>query len=120
MVNDSDVTQDEAWLAVPDIMELTGASLSTVKTWIQEREIVGVRRGPHRAVMVPAAFVTPDGPLKFLRGTINVLTDSGMDDAEIIEWLHRPDDTLLGGSAVASLQHGNKTEVRRRAQEMAW
>jgi Rv2175c C-terminal domain of unknown function len=120
VVNDKAVVPDDAWLAVPDIMELTGASLSTVKTWIQERELVGVRRGPHRAVMVPATFVTPEGPLKFLRGTITVLSDSGMDDAEIIDWLHRPDETLTGGSAVASLRSGNKTEVRRRAQEMAW
>jgi hypothetical protein len=120
VVNDTDVIPDDAWLAVPDIMEVTGASLPTVKTWIQERELVGVRRGPHRALMVPAAFVTPEGPLKHLRGTITVLTDSGMDDGEIIEWLHRADDSLAGGSAIGSLRTGSKTEVRRRAQETAW
>lgn len=120
MVNDSGVTHEDDWLAVPDVMELTGQSLATVKTWLNEREIIGVRRGPHRALMVPAGFVTAEGPLNFLRGTISVLTDSGFDDEEIVEWLHRPDDTLLGGSAIASLQGGNKTEVRRRAQETAF
>lgn len=120
MVNDNVVISEHEWLAVPDVVALTGASLPLVKTWLQEREIVGVRRGPHRAVMVPATFVTAEGPVKFLRGTISVLTDSGLDDAEIVDWLHRPDDTLPGGSAVASLRAGHKTEVRRRAQETAF
>lgn len=101
-------------------MELTGAKLATVKTWLQDRDLVGVRRGPNNALMVPAGFLTPDGPVKMLRGTLTVLTDSGFDDEEIIEWLRRPDDSLPGGSAIASLREGSKTEVRRRAQELAF
>lgn len=121
MVNDSDVTLDDgAWLAVPDLMERTGASLPTVKGWLQDREVVGARRGPNNAVMVPAAFVTDEGPVRTLKGTITVLSDGGFSDEEIIDWLHRPDDTLEGGSAIASLRSGNKTEVRRRAQELAF
>lgn len=121
MVNDSDVIHpDDAWLAVPDLMELTGASLPAVKGWLQDREVVGARRGPNNAVMVPASFVTAEGPVKTLRGTITVLTDSGFADEEIIEWLHRADDTLEGGSAIQALRRGSKTEVRRRAQELAF
>lgn len=125
MVNDSDVTpvpddnDTTGWLAVPDIMELTGASLALVKTWLQERELIGARRGPNKAVYVPASFVTEEGPLASLRGTVTVLSDGGFNDEEIIAWLHEADDTLQGGSAIASLREGNKTEVRRRAQEMA-
>lgn len=101
-------------------MEFTGSRLATVKTWLQDRDLVGVHRGPNNALMVPAGFLTPDGPVKMLRGTLTVLTDSGFDDEEIIEWLHRPDDSLPGGSAIASLREGSKTEVRRRAQELAF
>ncbi len=111
---------DDGWLAVPDMMALTGASLPTVRAWLQERDLVGMRRGPNHAVMVPASFVTAEGPLKALRGTVSVLGDSGLSDEEIIDWLYRPDDSLEGGSAVASLVAGNKTEVRRRAQELAF
>lgn len=129
MVNDSAVTPgpdpDAAddltgWLAVPDIVELTGASLAQVKTWLQEREIIGSRRGPNKALYVPADFLTEEGPLPALRGTITVLADGGFRDDEIIAWLHQPDESLQGGSAIASLREGNKTEVRRRAQEMAF
>lgn len=101
-------------------MELTGASLPAVKTWLQERDLVGHRRGPRSVMMVPATFVTPEGPVTFLRGTITVLSDSGMSDAEIIEWMHRADGTLAGGSPIGALRAGSKTEVRRRAQEMAF
>lgn len=111
---------DDGWLAVPDMIDLTGASLATVKGWLQERELVGIRRGPNRAVMVPASFVTEEGPVNMLRGTINVLTDSGLSDHEIIVWLHRRDETLTDGSPIGSLRAGNKTEVRRRAQETAF
>lgn len=129
MVNDSDVIPSSdsgddvldqvEWLAVPDIMELTGASLADVKTWLQERHIIGARRGPNRAVYVPALFLTEEGPVFPLRGTVTVLADGGYRDDEIIRWLLTSDDTLQGGSAIASLRDGSKTEVRRRAQEMA-
>src|SRR5690606_17197573 len=89
VVNDSAVIPEDQWLAVPDIIELTGARFSVVKAWLQDREVVGLRRGPHNAVMVPASFLTPQGPVKNLRGTITVLGDSGLTDEEIIEWLHR-------------------------------
>lgn len=125
MVNDSDVTSIDpsdggAWLAVPDVIELTGASLGQVKSWLADREILGARRGPNRAVYVPADFLTEEGPLPMLRGTLTVLSDSGRSDEEIIDWLLAADETLQGGSAIASLREGNKTEVRRRAQESAF
>lgn len=120
MVSDSDVIHGGEWLSVPAIMERTGASLGEVKRWLQERELVGLRRGPNRAVMVPADFLDEDGPLSSLRGTVTVLADGGFSDEEIIAWLHEPDDTLAGGSAIASLRAGSKTEVRRRAQELAF
>lgn len=101
-------------------MELTGASLPQVRAWLQHRELVGARRGPHNALLVPAGFLTPEGPVPTLRGTITVLADGGMDDAEIIEWLHRPDHSFEGGTAIAALRAGRRAEVRRRAQEMAF
>lgn len=120
MVSDNDVVPDGAWLAVPDIMERTGASLVEVKRWLHDRELVGQRRGPNKAVMVPETFLSEDGPLPALRGTVTVLADNGLSDDEIIEWLHTADESLAGGSAIASLRSGNKTEVRRRAQEQAF
>lgn len=118
MVSDTDVILE--WLSVPEIMERTGATLPEVRRWLHDRELVGLRRGPNKALMVPATFVLDEGPLPSLRGTAIVLADNGLSDAEIIEWLHEPDESLEGGSAIASLLAGSKTEVRRRAQEQAF
>ena len=118
MVNDADVIHD--WLAVPDIVERTGATVQQVKRWLQERELVGVRRGESRALRVPSSFLTPEGPLPALRGIITVLADGGLDDEEIVDWLLAEDPSLPGGSAIASLRSGSKIEVRRRAQEHAF
>lgn len=120
MVSDTDVIPGGEWLTLPEIMERTGARLPEVKRWLQDRELIGMRRGPNRALMVPAGFLQDDGPLPALRGTLTVLADGGFSDEEIIDWLHRPDDTLDGGSAIASLRSGSKTEVRRRAREVAF
>lgn len=118
MVSDTDVISD--WLTVPDMVELSGAKITEVKRWLQDREVLGRRRGPNNALMVPASFLVDGRPLPSLRGTVTVLADSGWGDDEIIDWLHVADDSLPGGSAIASLRQGSKTEVRKRAQEAAF
>ncbi|MGC1207479.1 MAG: Rv2175c family DNA-binding protein [Ornithinimicrobium sp.] len=120
VISDNNVIHEGDWLAVPDIMERTGRSLPTVRTWLQERDLIGMRRGPNNALMVPSAFVTDEGPLKALRGTLSVLGDSGLSDEEILTWLGERDETLLGGSPIGALEGGHKTEIRRRAQELAF
>ena len=50
-----------------------------------------------------------------------VLADGGMNDVEIIRWLHTPDPTLpVGDTPLDALRLGHKTEVRRRAQALAF
>ena len=57
--------------------------------------------------------------LESLKGTLVVLKDSGFSDEETIVWLYtggriparRPIDALIDG---------RKTEIRRRAQALAW
>ena len=56
-----------------------------------------------------------------LAGTFTVLADGGMDDTEIIEWLFTPDETLpVDGAPIDAMRAGHKTEIRRRAQELAF
>lgn len=103
------------WLTVPDVAELTGQDQRVVRTWLQEREVVAVRRGERAVAQVPAAFVTPEGPLNHLRGTLVVLADAGFSDVEALVWLFTPDDTLPG-TPIDALRANRKTEIRRRAQ----
>ena len=110
-----------AWLTVPDVAERLAVKLSEVRRMINDRELVALRTGPRRVVSVPERFVTPDGPVPTLRGTVTVLADGGMNDEEIVHWLFTPDETLpVPGAPLDALLAGHKKEVRRRAQELAF
>ena len=48
-----------------------------------------------------------------------VLADAGYSDEELIVWLFTPDESLRG-RPIDALREGRKTEIRRRAQSLAW
>ena len=109
------------WLTVPDLAERLGIALSAARGLIADRELVATRIGERRVVAVPVKFVDEAGPRPELKGTFTVLADGGMDDDEIIEWLYTPDPTLpVDGAPIDALWAGHKTEIRRRAQELAF
>lgn len=109
-----------AWLTVPDIAERLALPLSQVRRLLDDRELLAARVGQNRAIAVPEAFFDEDGPLAALKGTFTVLGDGGLDDAEILEWLFTPDASLPApGAPIDNLRAGFKTEIRRRAMELA-
>lgn len=119
----------DTWLTLPDVAERVGLDVGKVRRMLQERRLVGVRRGDPRVLSVPERFLVPARtpadrdaaatgewiPLPWLQGTLTVLADAGFSDAEAIVWLFTPDETLPG-SPIDALRAGQKTEVRRRAQ----
>ncbi|WP_069387975.1 Rv2175c family DNA-binding protein [Cellulosimicrobium cellulans] len=145
-MNDRDVTAagDDAadldalvgeWLTLPDLAEALGTDVGKARRLVQERRVVGVRRGERSTFQVPARFLVPLhlvdpanagrptgdnrlGVLASLQGTIVVLTDAGFSDAEIVGWLFRRDDEL-GEAPLDALLSGRKAHVRRVAQSLA-
>ena len=145
-MNDRDVTaagDDTAdldalvgeWLTLPDLAEALGTDVGKARRLVQERRVVGVRRGERSTFQVPARFLVPlhlvepanagqptgddrRGVLASLQGTIVVLGDAGLTDAEIVEWLFRSDDEL-GEPPLDALLAGRKAHVRRVAQSLA-
>lgn len=107
------------WLTLPDVAEQLGLDVGKVRRLLQDGYLVGVRRGERNVLAVPAAFLADGAPLSELRGTLTVLRDSGYDDEAAIRWLFTPDDSLPG-SPIDALRAGRKTEVRRRAQALAF
>jgi excisionase family DNA binding protein len=109
------------WLTVPDAAERLGVPLSRVRQLIVDRELLAARIGERRVTAIPAKFLDETGPRPELRGTFTVLADGGMNDDEIIEWLFTPDETLpVDGAPIDAIRAGHKTEIRRRAQELAF
>lgn len=109
------------WLTVPDLSERLGLSLSAVRQLIEEREVLSARIGERRVVAVPEKFLDDEGVMSSLKGTFTVLGDGGMNDTEILTWLFTYDASLpVEGAPIDSLRGGFKTEVRRRAMELAF
>jgi len=123
-----------AWLTVPDVAQMLGVDPGKVRRLLQERKLVGVRRGTPPVMSVPAAFLVPghlanpaapdvpsdDRPwtvLASLQGTLTVLGDDGFSDEETLAWLFRVEESL-GVPPIEALRAGRKTEVRRVAQAM--
>lgn len=109
------------WLTVPDIAERLGVPLSQVRQMITDREVLSSRIGERHVIAVPAKFFDDEGARPDLKGTFTVLADGGMRDDEIMRWLFTPDDSLpVDGAPIDALRAGHKTEVRRRAQALAF
>ncbi|MCM0638316.1 Rv2175c family DNA-binding protein [Cellulomonas wangsupingiae] len=123
-----------SWLTLPDVAQMLGVDTGRVRRLLQERRLVGVRRGSPPVLSVPADLLVPghlanpaapdvpsdDKPwtvLASLQGTLTVLADDGFSDEETIGWLFAVEDSL-GVSPIAALRAGRKTEVRRVAQAM--
>lgn len=107
------------WLALPDVAERLGTDVVRVRRLVRDRHLVAVRRGERRVLSVPETFIVGDQPLADLHGTLTVLSDAGFGPEESVRWLHTADDSLPG-TPVDALREGRKTEIRRRAQALAF
>lgn len=110
------VGDDEAWLTVPEAAEVLGTDVSRVRRLLDDRVLVGVRRGRPRVLSVPRVLVEPE-PMVSLPGTVTVLSDAGYTDAEALRWLFS-DEPVLGTTPVAALRDRRIAPVRRQAQSL--
>ena len=101
---------------VPDVAERLHVDVTKVRQLLRERKLLGVRRDG--VLWVPAIFVGDGAILKGLPGTLSLLADSGFNDDEALRWLFTDDE--LPGSPVQALAENRGTEVKRRAQALAF
>lgn len=105
------------WLTLAETAARLGVNISRTKQLLRDHKLLAVRRGG--TMMVPAAFVHDRHILKGLPGTLTLLADTGFDHLEALRWLFTADETLPG-TPVQALTENRGTEVRRRAQAMAF
>ncbi|MER6759470.1 MULTISPECIES: Rv2175c family DNA-binding protein [Amycolatopsis] len=103
---------------LPEVAAALGVSANKVRQMLRDGELIAVRRKGE--LCVPAAFFVKDGIVKGLGGTITVLADSGFSRTEMLRWLFTADDTLPGSTPINALRTSHGTEVKRRAQAMAF
>jgi len=107
------------WLPLPDVAQLLDVSITKVHGLLDERALAALRIGERKIRSVPAAFLQDGHVVESLKGTIVVLADAGYSDEELIAWLFTHDESLRG-RPIDALREGRKTEIRRRAQSLAW
>jgi hypothetical protein len=105
------------WLPLPEAADRLGLNLSRTKQLLRDHKILGAPRGGTQ--QVPEAFIHDGQVVKGLPGTLNLLFDAGYDPVEALRWLFTADDTLPG-TPVQALIENRGTEVRRRAQALAF
>ncbi len=113
-----ELVPEDGWTTVPDIVERLGSDVQSVRRMLEERLLLGVRRGTPKVLRVPLLLVEP-APLESLPGTLTVLFDAGFTDVEALRWLFTPDDAL-GCSPAAALRANRIAPVRRRAQVLGY
>jgi hypothetical protein len=117
-VADDVLDADVAVLSLAEVADAVGGSANKVRQLIRDGHLIAVRRKGE--LFVPAAFLVKDGIAKGLPGTITVLTDSGFSRTEMLRWLFAEDPSLPGGNPITALRTSHHTEVKRRAQAMAF
>jgi hypothetical protein len=104
-------------LTVPEFAERLGTDVVHARTMIKNRELIAVTRDG--VVVVPARQVDGDVLVKHLTATLRLLHDGGYSDEEALTWLSTEDDSLPG-SPFDALHENRATEVKRRAQALAF
>lgn len=107
------------WLTLPELAEALDSDIVKVRQDLKDGVLIGVRRGERSVIAVPAAFVQEGAIPAKLPGLLTLLRDAGFDENQSLRWIFTPDDTLPGRPMDALLENRH-TEVRRRAQSLAF
>ena len=107
------------WVTIPEIAQALDLKVTRVHNLISDGTLIALRDPETNVRKVPALFMNGSRVLESLKCTLAVLKDSGFSDEEAIVWLYTNDDSLPG-RPIDALIDGRKTEIRRRAQALAW
>ena len=104
-------------LTFADAAERMGVSTNAVKALISEHKLLAVRTD--EGVVIPDEALDGEVPVKHLHGVLTLLHDAGYTPEEAYAWLTTEDDSLPG-TPFQALHENRATEVKRRAQALAF
>ncbi len=108
----------EEWLEWSEVADQLGVSVGKVRTMIREHQLAAAVPWERAGQRVPALFIQDGEPVKGLPGLVTLMHDNGYDDREIIAWVFLEAD--LPGRPIDALRENRGSEVKRRAQSMAF
>ena len=107
------------WLDWSEASELLGVSVSKVRQHIREHSLAAAVPVEGQGQKVPAALIMDGEIVKGVPGACTVLHDGNYEDREILVWLFTADESLPG-RPIDALRENRGSEVKRRAQAMAF
>jgi hypothetical protein len=109
----------DTWLDWAAVAGELGVSVSRVRAMVREHQLAEAVPVPGAGPKVPADLLLDGQVVKGVPGVLTVLHDGGYDDRDALAWLFTPDETLPG-RPIDALRENRGTEVKRRAQAMAF
>ncbi|MGA8255018.1 MAG: Rv2175c family DNA-binding protein [Nocardioides sp.] len=106
------------WIDWAEAARRLEVTVAKVRTMIRDHELAAAVPSPGAGQQVPALFIQDGLPVKGLSGLLTVMHDNRYDDRECIAWLFLDQD--FPGRAIDALRENRGTEVKRRAQAMAF
>ncbi|MGI9155578.1 MAG: Rv2175c family DNA-binding protein [Marmoricola sp.] len=107
------------WLDWAACADQLGVSVSKVRQWIREHQLAAAVPSEGAGQQVPAELVMDGVVVKGVPGVLTVLHDGGYDDREALTWLFTDDETIPG-RPIDALRENRGSEVKRRAQALAF
>jgi len=106
------------WIDRETAAERLGVTVAKVRTMVKDHQLAEAVPTPGSPPQIPADLIEDGLPVKGLPGLLTVMHDNGYDDRECIAWLYLDQD--LPGRPIDALRENRGTEVKRRAQAMAF
>ncbi len=106
------------WIDWAEVARQLEVTVAKVRTMIRDHELAAAVPTPGAGQQVPALLIQDGLPVKGLSGLLTVMHDNRYDDRECIAWLFL--DQGFPGRAIDALRENRGTEVKRRAQAMAF
>lgn len=103
-------------ITIEEAANLLNLSKSKVTRLIEEQALIAVEVAGKK--QIPAALISNGQVIPALRGTLILLSDLGLSNDEILEWILSENEDL-GETPLAALTKGHKAPVRRAAQLLA-
>ena len=107
------------WFDWSQASDALGVSVSKVRQLIREHHLAAAVPTAGAGQQVPAELMMDGEIVKGVPGVLTVLHDGGYEDREILQWLFTADETLPG-RPIDALRENRGSEVKRRAQAMAF
>lgn len=106
------------WLDWAAAASALGVSVNKVRSMIRDHELAAAVPTPGAGQQIPAELIMDGLVVKGVPGLLTIFHDAGWDDREALEWIFT--DLELPGRPIDALRENRGSEVKRRAQAMAF